>query len=53
MCWKFLLLGALAFAFAEEIPQEEGVLVLKKGNFEQAITENEFVLVEFCEYTFI
>ncbi|XP_030757777.1 protein disulfide-isomerase-like [Sitophilus oryzae] len=41
----FFLFGS--FSTAEEIPTEEGVLVLSKENFEQATTENEFILVEF------
>lgn len=36
---------------AEDIKTEEGVLVLNKGNFQQATTDNEFILVEFCKYT--
>ncbi len=36
-----------ASAIAEDIAKEEGVLVLTEKNFEQAITDNEFVLVEF------
>ena len=44
----FLVLGALvALTVAEEITKEEGVLVLTEKNFEQAISENEYVLVEF------
>jgi hypothetical protein len=34
---------------AEDIKEEEGVLVLTKSNFKEAL-KNEFVLVEFCEY---
>ncbi len=37
----------LALASSEEITKEEGVLVLTTKNFESAITDNEFVLVEF------
>lgn len=34
----------------EEIKLDEGVLVLTKGNFKTAVTDNEYVLVEFCKY---
>lgn len=44
----FFALGAVSLA--EDINAEEGVLVLNKANFEQATTDNEFVLVEFCKY---
>jgi len=44
----FMVTALMAFsAYAEEITKEEGVLVLTEKNFEGAITENEYVLVEF------
>ena len=36
-----------ASASADDIAKEEGVLVLTEKNFEQAVADNEFVLVEF------
>ena len=43
-----MVTALMAFsAYAEEITKEEGVLVLTEKNFEGAIADNEFVLVEF------
>lgn len=49
-----LLLSLVAFAFGEDIKEEEDVLVLTEAVFDQAITDNEHILVEFCKllYTF-
>jgi len=38
---------------SDEIKTDEGVLVLTKGNYESAIKDNEFVLVEFCKFSII
>ncbi|XP_064639439.1 protein disulfide-isomerase-like isoform X2 [Lineus longissimus] len=42
-----LLLALVATALSEEITEDNGVLILTNGNFKQATTDNEFVLVEF------
>ncbi len=42
-----LILFVATAALAEDITKEEGVLVLTSKNFESAIKDNEFVLVEF------
>lgn len=45
-----LMTALFAVASCEnEIKTDEGVLVLTKGNYEKAIKDNEFVLVEFCK----
>lgn len=46
-----LTLSGLVHCDAEpKIDVENGVLVLTQANFEAAITDNEFILVEFCKY---
>ena len=44
-----LLLSLVAFAFGEDIKEEKDVLVLTEAVFDQAISENEHILVEFCK----
>jgi len=50
--FKLCLLIALSTSvFCDEIKNEEGILVFTKDNFKTGITDNEFVLVEFCKYS--
>ena len=50
---KVMVLAALvALSAADDKPEielEEGVLVLTTANFDAAVKDNEFVLVEFCK----
>jgi hypothetical protein len=34
---------------AEDIKEEDGVLILTKANFKGVLEKNEFILVEFCK----
>lgn len=47
-----VLLSVAAAFCEEEIKLDEGVMVLTKANFKQAIADNSYVLVEFCKYLF-
>lgn len=38
-------------SLAADIEEEEDVLVLNDDNFDQAVKENTYVLVEFCKYS--
>lgn len=46
---KFLLICTLAVASRAEIAEEEDVLVLRKSNFDEALTAHPNLLVEFCK----
>lgn len=48
---KLLLLCAFSAVFAD-ISEENGVLVLTVANFDGAIADNKYILVEFCKYFF-
>lgn len=44
----FITLALIAScAYATDFPEEDGVLVLKESNFEEAINHFEYILVEF------
>merc|ERR1712066_1113083 len=43
----FLIASVILAAAQAEVKKEEGVLVLTNDNFQEVITENEYVLVEF------
>lgn len=47
---SLLLIIALNYIHCDEIKEDNGVLVLTKSNFKQALESNEHILVEFCEY---
>jgi len=46
----FLIFTGVLSEESPEIKEEEGVLVLTEKNFEHAVTNNKYVLVEFCKY---
>lgn len=64
--WLLLLLGLAfpSFSTADDgigppgkkskkrpkIKEEDNVLVLNKGNFDRALNETKYLLVEFCKY---
>jgi protein disulfide-isomerase A1 len=45
--YSFLLLALISCAVASEIELDEGVLVLTEKNFDDAIADNQYILVEF------
>lgn len=50
---KFLLLLAFAVLVrTDEIKKDNGVLVLEKDTFQTAVTDNKYILVEFCKSNF-
>lgn len=44
------LVALCATAFSADITEEDGVMVLTDANWEHAIKDNEFILVEFCKF---
>ena len=43
-----LLIGLMGLTYGE-IEEEDNVLVLTTSNFDQAISSNKYILVEFCK----
>ena len=53
---KFYLtffLSFVALSFGADIEEEENVLVLTEAVFDQAISDNEHILVEFCKLAYM
>lgn len=46
------VLAALCLVAAShaKVELEEGILVINKDNFDSVIKDNDYVLIEFCEY---
>jgi len=43
----FITVALLGSMMCQEVPEEEGVLVLSESNFDKVVSENQYVLVEF------
>lgn len=50
ICLAVIATATFVFGDEDSIKEDEGVLVITKKNFQQAVTDNQFVLVEFCKY---
>lgn len=48
-CLAALCLAAITHA-AQKVETEDGVLVVTKDNFDSVVQDNDYVLLEFCEY---
>ena len=46
-----LVATGINLCLCDEIKTDEGVLVLTKSTYDQALADNEFVLVEFCKFS--
>lgn len=44
-----LVLGCAALSLADDVKVDRGVLVLEKDTFQQVLSDNKHVLVEFCK----
>jgi len=51
MLFKFIALCVISsLVIAEEVTEEEGVIVLTESNFDKVVDDNQYILVEFCKY---
>ena len=48
--YSVVLLSLAALVLGEDIQEEDNVLVLTEAVFDQALTDHDKILVEFCKY---
>lgn len=54
LCFTLLIsLCAVGIKADSEFKLDDGVIVLSKSDFQKAVDSIQYLLVEFCKYTFI